>query len=114
MKNQELIGKSDPYVRIQLTNKNKTPYLKRISSKAKKSDLNPTWNEDFVLFVLDPKDDCLFFQVMDKNVISDDKMGCATVPVASIPATDRKQETLTLEKTPKGTLLVEYSWQPFQ
>lgn len=58
---KDLMGKSDPYVKLRLTED-------KLSSKkttVKKSNLNPEWNEVFKLVVKDPESQALELLVYD-------------------------------------------------
>ena len=57
---KDFMGKSDPYVKIQLVN---TVLSK--TTRTKMSTLNPEWNETFKLLVQDPKSQSLELQVYD-------------------------------------------------
>jgi Ca2+-dependent lipid-binding protein len=55
------MGKSDPYVKLKLT-EDKLPSKK---TSVKRSNLNPEWNEDFKLVVKDPESQSLELTVYD-------------------------------------------------
>lgn len=58
---KDLIGTSDPYVKLNLTGE-------KLSSKKtsiKKRNLNPEWNENFKLAVKEPQSQVLQLQVFD-------------------------------------------------
>lgn len=57
---KDLLGKADPYVKIQLV---KTMLSK--TTKTKMGTLNPVWEETFKLLVQDPKSQSLELQVFD-------------------------------------------------
>lgn len=57
---KDLMGKADPYVKIQLV---KTMMSKTTTQKM--NTLNPVWNETFKLLVQDPKSQSLELQVYD-------------------------------------------------
>jgi Ca2+-dependent lipid-binding protein len=58
---KDLMGKSDPYVKVKLTEK-KLPSKK---TSVKRSNLNPEWNEEFKLVVKDPESQALELTVFD-------------------------------------------------
>lgn len=57
----DLLGTSDPYVKLNLTGE-KLPAKK---TTIKKKNLNPEWNENFKLVVKDPESQALQLQVFD-------------------------------------------------
>jgi Ca2+-dependent lipid-binding protein len=57
---KDFMGKSDPYVKIQLVNS-----VLSKTTRTKMSTLNPEWNETFKLLVQDPKSQSLELQVFD-------------------------------------------------
>lgn len=58
---KDLMGKSDPYVKLKLT-EDKLPSKK---TSVKRSNLNPEWNEEFKLVVKDPESQALELIVYD-------------------------------------------------
>lgn len=60
LQKKDLMGKADPYVKLQLVN---TVLSK--TTRTKMSTLNPEWNESFKLLVQDPKSQSLELQVYD-------------------------------------------------
>lgn len=61
LKKKDLLGASDPYVKVKLT-EDKLPSKK---TKVKQRNLNPEWNEEFNLVVKDPETQALELQVFD-------------------------------------------------
>lgn len=61
LKKKDLLGASDPYVKLRVT-EDKLP-SKRTTVKHK--NLNPEWNEEFNLVVKDPETQALELQVYD-------------------------------------------------
>lgn len=61
LKKKDLMGKSDPYVKLKLT-EDKLPSKK---TTVKRSNLNPEWNEAFKLVVKDPESQALELNVYD-------------------------------------------------
>lgn len=61
LKKKDLMGKSDPYVKMKLT-EDKLPSKK---TTVKHSNLNPEWNEEFKLVVKDPQSQALEISVYD-------------------------------------------------
>jgi len=58
LKNKELIGKSDPYVRLYVR-----PMFK-VKTKVIDDNLNPEWNETFELIVEDKETQSVIFEVI--------------------------------------------------
>lgn len=58
LKNKELIGKSDPYVRLYVR-----PMFK-VKTKVIDDNLNPEWNEKFDLIVEDKETQSVIFEVI--------------------------------------------------
>lgn len=61
LKKKDLMGKSDPYVKLKLTG-DKLPGKK---TTVKHSNLNPEWNEEFSMTVTDPESQSLELRVYD-------------------------------------------------
>lgn len=61
LKKKDLLGASDPYVKLKLT-EDKTPSKK---TTVKHKNLNPEWNEEFNLTVRDPQTQTLEINVYD-------------------------------------------------
>ena len=61
MKKKDLLGASDPYVKLKLSD-DKTPSKKTM---VKHKNLNPEWNEEFNLTVRDPETQMLELNVYD-------------------------------------------------
>lgn len=61
LKKKDLLGKSDPYVKLKLTEDK----LQSKKTKVKHSNLNPEWNEDFNMVIKDPESQALEFNVYD-------------------------------------------------
>jgi len=61
LKKKDLLGASDPYVQLTLTEDNLTSKKTTVKHK----NLNPEWNEEFSLVVKDPETQALEFQVFD-------------------------------------------------
>ncbi|KAI6687852.1 hypothetical protein NL676_024680 [Syzygium grande] len=51
LKKEDILGKSDPYVKVKLTEDK----LSTKKTAVKHSNLNPEWNEEFSLVVKDPE-----------------------------------------------------------
>lgn len=61
LKKKDLLGKSDPYVKLKLADDN----LPSKKTTVKRSNLNPEWNEEFKLVVKDPESQALELSVYD-------------------------------------------------
>lgn len=61
LKKKDLLGASDPYVKLKLT-ESKAPSKK---TKVKHKNLNPEWNEEFSMVVKDPETQALELYVYD-------------------------------------------------
>jgi Ca2+-dependent lipid-binding protein len=72
---KDLLGTSDPYVKLSLTGE-KLPAKK---TTIKKRNLNPEWNEHFKLIVKDPNS-----QVLQLEVFDWDKVHASNDPISSL------------------------------
>lgn len=63
---KDLLGTSDPYVKLSLTGEN----LPAKKTTIKKRNLNPVWNEHFKLIVKDPITQVLQLEVFDWDKVS--------------------------------------------
>lgn len=61
LRKKDLLGKSDPYVKLKLTEEK----LSSHKTSVKHSQLNPEWNQDFKLVVKDPESQALELTVYD-------------------------------------------------
>lgn len=61
LRKKDLLGKSDPYVKLKLTEDK----LLSKKTKVKHSNLNPEWNEEFNMVVKDPESQALELHVFD-------------------------------------------------
>ncbi|CAG8650572.1 9938_t:CDS:2 [Paraglomus occultum] len=77
LKDEDLIGKSDPYVELWISK----DYKQRTSTK--KNTLNPIWNEDFK-FNTDTHEHHLYIKVLDEDFGEDDKLGEAKVDLKQV------------------------------
>ncbi|RLN33769.1 integral membrane single C2 domain protein [Panicum miliaceum] len=79
LRNKELIGKSDPYVRLYVR-----PMFK-VKTKVIDDNLNPEWNETFELIVEDKETQSVIFEVYDEDKLQQDKrLGVAKLAVNSL------------------------------
>lgn len=70
LKKKDLLGASDPYVKIKLT-EDKLPSKK---TTVKYKNLNPEWNEEFNMVVKDPESQAVEFNVYDWEQVSVSKL----------------------------------------
>ncbi|KAJ6901870.1 synaptotagmin-3-like isoform X1 [Populus alba x Populus x berolinensis] len=91
----DLLGTSDPYVKLNLTGE-KLPAKK---TTIKKKNLNPEWNENFKLVVKDPESQALQLQVFDWDKVGGhDRLGMQLVPLKVLTPRETKDFTLDLLK----------------
>ncbi|KAH9759158.1 Synaptotagmin-2 [Citrus sinensis] len=121
LKKKDLIGASDPYVKLKLTD-DKLPSKK---TTVKHRNLNPEWNEEFGLVVKDPESQALELQVYDwEKVGHHDKMGMNVIPLKDITPEEPREMTLDLLKNmdpndtrnekSRGQVVVEVLYKPFK
>ncbi|GKV24014.1 hypothetical protein SLEP1_g33676 [Rubroshorea leprosula] len=120
LKKKDLLGASDPYVKLKLT-EDKAPSKK---TTVKHKNLNPEWNEEFNIVVRDPQTQVLELNVYDwEQVGKHDKMGINAVPLKDLIPEEPKVMTLDLLKTmdpndpqndkSRGQIDVELLYKPF-
>ncbi|XP_044475979.1 synaptotagmin-2-like [Mangifera indica] len=96
LQKKDLIGSSDPYVKLKLTEEK----LSGKKTSVKHRNLNPEWNEEFNLVVKDPKSQALELQVYDwEKVGNHDKMGMNIIPLKDLTPDETKVMTVELLKT---------------
>ncbi|KAJ4778675.1 Calcium-dependent lipid-binding (CaLB domain) family protein [Rhynchospora pubera] len=121
LKKKDFMGKSDPYVKLKLT-EDGMPSKK---TTVKRNNLNPEWNEDFKLIVKDPESQALELIVYDwEQVGKHDKIGMNVIPLKDLTPEETKSLTLDLLKNMdsndptnekmRGQLVVETIYQPFK
>ncbi|KAI4297761.1 hypothetical protein L6164_037629 [Bauhinia variegata] len=121
LKKKDLLGASDPYVKLKLT-EDKLPSKK---TTVKHKNLNPEWNEEFNLVVKDPETQALELIVYDwEQVGKHDRMGMNVIPLKEIPPETPKEITLDLLKNmdandpqnakSRGQVVVELTYKPFK
>ncbi|CAH1424890.1 unnamed protein product [Lactuca virosa] len=120
LKKKDLLGASDPYAKLTLTD-DKLPSKK---TTVKHKNLNPEWNEEFNLVVKDPEVQTLEIMVFDwESVGKHDKMGMNRVPLKDLTPEEPKTLTLDLLKNmdpndshndkSRGQIVVEVMYKPF-
>ncbi|OEL19472.1 Synaptotagmin-2, partial [Dichanthelium oligosanthes] len=118
---KDLIGKSDPYVKLKLT-EDKLPSKK---TSVKRSNLNPEWNEEFKLVVKDPESQALELTVYDwEQVGKHDRIGMNVIPLKDLTSDETKSITVNLLKSMdtndpanekfRGQLTVDVIYKPFK
>ncbi|OMO92773.1 C2 calcium-dependent membrane targeting [Corchorus olitorius] len=121
LKKKDLLGASDPYVKLKLT-EDKLPSRK---TTVKHKNLNPEWNEEFDIVVKDPETQALELRVYDwEQVGRHDKMGLNVIPLKELTPEEPKTFTLDLLKNmdlndaqnekSRGQLVVELTYKPFK
>ncbi|KAL6982666.1 Synaptotagmin-2 [Sarracenia purpurea var. burkii] len=95
LKKKDLLGASDPFVKLKLT-EDKLPSKK---TTVKHKNLNPEWNEEFNLVVKDPESQALEIHVYDwEQIGKPDKMGLNVIPLKELTPDEPKVMTLDLLK----------------
>ncbi|CAO2833812.1 unnamed protein product [Amaranthus hypochondriacus] len=121
LKKKDLLGASDPYVKLKLT-EDKLPSKK---TTVKYKNLNPEWNEEFTMSVRDPETQTLEVFVYDwEKIGSHEKMGINVVPLKELTPDETKVITLELLKSmdpddarnekSRGELVLELTYKPFK
>ncbi|XP_008236008.1 PREDICTED: synaptotagmin-1 isoform X1 [Prunus mume] len=121
LKKKDLLGASDPYVKLKLTENN----LPSHKTSVKLKNLNPEWNEEFNIVVKDPQSQALELIVYDwEKVGKHEKMGMNVVPLKDLPKDEPKVLTVDLLKNmdlndaqnekQRGQLEVELTYKPFK
>lgn len=121
LKNKDLMGKSDPFVKLKLT-EDKLPSKK---TSVKHNNLNPEWNEEFKLVVKDPESQALEITVYDyEQVGGNERMGMNVVPLNELTPDEPKTLTVNLLKNmdpndpqnekSRGQIVLEMTYNPFK
>ncbi|CAO2815324.1 unnamed protein product [Amaranthus hypochondriacus] len=96
LKKKDLLGGSDPYVKLKLT-EDKLPSKK---TTVKYKNLNPEWNEEFTMSIRDPETQVLEVFVYDwEKIGTHEKMGINAVPLKDLTPDEMKVVTLELLKS---------------
>ncbi|KAK2993120.1 hypothetical protein RJ640_021792 [Escallonia rubra] len=117
----DLLGSSDPYVKLSLSG-GKLPAKK---TTIKKKNLNPEWNEDFKLIVKEPESQLLNINVFDWDKVgAHDRLGVQVVPLKRLIPNETKEFTLDLLKNTdisdphnrkqRGQIVVKLTYAPFR
>ncbi|KAJ8534790.1 hypothetical protein K7X08_016518 [Anisodus acutangulus] len=117
LKNQEMIGKSDPYVVLYIR-----PLFK-FKTKTIDNNLYPVWDETFELIAEDKETQSLFVEVFDEDIGEDDRMGVTKLPLNEIEADNPKEIELRLlpkfdmlkvkDKKDRGTITIKILYHEF-
>ncbi|XP_019169227.1 PREDICTED: synaptotagmin-1-like [Ipomoea nil] len=121
LRKKDLLGASDPYVKLKLT-ESKLPSKK---TSVKHKNLNPEWNEEFSMVVKDPESQVLEIYVYDwEQVGKHEKMGMNVIPLKDLTPDDPKTMTLDLLKNmdpndiqnnkSRGQIMMELTYKPFK
>ncbi|KAK4794057.1 hypothetical protein SAY86_012051 [Trapa natans] len=121
LRRKDFLGKSDPYVKLKLTEDK----LSVNKTTVKNSNLNPEWNEEFRLVVKDPESQALELIVYDwEQVGKHEKMGMNVIPLKELKPEEPKELTLNLLKNmnpndvqnekQRGELVVQLVYKPFK
>ncbi|XP_006354332.1 synaptotagmin-3-like isoform X2 [Solanum tuberosum] len=119
--NMDFLSKSDPYVKLSLGG----DMLPAKKTTVKMNSLDPVWDEDFKLTVKDPEAQVLQLHLYDwEKIGAHDKLGMQVVPLKLLKPYEKKELTLDLvhslnpndpqNKKPRGRLMLEMSFIPFQ
>lgn len=121
LRKKDLLGASDPYVKLKLT-EDRAPSKK---TTVKHKNLNPEWNEEFNISVRSPESQVLELVVYDwEKVGKHEKMGMNVIPLKELTPDETKVCTLDLLKSldpddtrnekVRGQLVVEVRFKPFK
>eukprot|EP00873_Tetraselmis_striata_P017521 jgi/Tetstr1/437785/TSEL_026439.t1 len=106
--NADLVGLSDPFVKLSVNSVRKT-------STCLQETLNPVWNEDFHFLDVSTKD-TLHVRVRDKDRVSSDSLGEVALPLAEVAARcgaapdGRWRHTWALAGVKHGTVTMALAW----
>ncbi|NXO02497.1 NEDD4 ligase, partial [Rhinopomastus cyanomelas] len=88
---KDLLGASDPYVKITLYDP-VSGVLTSVQTKTIRKSLNPKWNEE-LLFRVNPQKHRLLFEVFDENRLTrDDFLGQVDIPLYQLPTENPSME----------------------
>ncbi|KAL3616588.1 hypothetical protein CASFOL_039978 [Castilleja foliolosa] len=117
LKNMELIGKSDPYVVLQIR-----PLFK-VKTKVIENNLHPVWNETFELIAEDKETQSLIIEVFDQDIGQDKRLGITKLPLIELEAEKSKDFELRLfpsldmlkikDKKDRGTVSIQVLYHEF-
>jgi Ca2+-dependent lipid-binding protein len=90
LKNLEMVGKSDPYVRLYVR------VLFKEKTRVIDNNLNPVWNEKFEFDVEDQETQSLILDVKDEDIGTDKKLGITSIPLAALKPDEEEEITKNL------------------
>ncbi|KAL3523471.1 hypothetical protein ACH5RR_016305 [Cinchona calisaya] len=117
----DLLGLSDPYVKLRLSGDS----LPAKKTTIKKKTLYPEWNENFKLIVKDPQSQFLLIHVYDWDKVgAHDRLGMQVYPLKLLNPNETKQITLDLlkstdlsdphNKKQRGQIVLDVRYAPFR
>ncbi|CAA2962031.1 synaptotagmin-1-like isoform X1 [Olea europaea subsp. europaea] len=121
LRKKDLLGASDPYVKLKLT-ESKAPSKK---TTVRHKNLNPEWNEEFSMVIKDPETQASELFVYDwEQIGKHNKMGMNVVPLKELTPDEPKLMTLDVLKNMNpndaqndklhGQIVVELTYRPFK
>ncbi|KAM4699480.1 extended synaptotagmin-1 isoform 2-T3 [Discoglossus pictus] len=93
-------GKSDPYTVIRYGGKS-------LKTRVVENNLNPKWNQAFEILVTDIPGQEIVFEVFDKDLDKDDRLGSCRISVKKVIKDGSIDEWFTLEDVKSGRLHVK-------
>ena len=82
--NKDIIANSDPYTQIKLIDMQTGEVTETFKTKTINNDLNPKWDEEFLIKV-DPEKHKLLIKVYDENYLKDSFLGRIELILSIIP-----------------------------
>jgi Ca2+-dependent lipid-binding protein len=121
LRKKDILGKSDPYVKLYLGGA--TSFGK--VTRTVKNSLNPEWNESFKLVVNNPETQSLELHMYDWDKVgAHEKMGIQVIPLKDLVPEETKSLTLDLVKNmdlndpanhkQRGNITLELTYKPFK
>ncbi|XP_052202854.1 synaptotagmin-2-like [Diospyros lotus] len=121
LKKKDLLGASDPYVKLKLTDDK----FQSKKTNVRHKSLNPEWNEDFKFTIRDPESQALQVSVYDwEKVGRHDMMGLNVIRLEELAPDEPKVMTLDLLKNldandvpdgkSHGQIVLELIYKPFK
>ncbi|KAH8973496.1 hypothetical protein BDL97_01G050700 [Sphagnum fallax] len=117
LKNLEMVGKSDPYVRLYVR------VLFKEKTRVIDNNLNPVWNEQFEFDVEDQETQSLILDVKDEDIGTDKKLGITSIPLAGLKHDEEEEITKNLavsldrdrvkDKGDRGSITIKVLYHPY-